>query len=112
MYPVARWVQHCGDRACEAIGHLEEAGGLTRNAFRPMASIKHPDDFDTLALEFSQAGEDCKTTKFVKRTTALVRRRYWVWQLMHPEHPEDKIHPTRRVAPLLPPSLVRPSLRN
>ena len=76
MYPVARWVQHCGDRACEAIGHLEEAGGLFRNSFRPMASIKHPDDFDPLALEFGQAGEDCKATKFVKRTTALFRRRY------------------------------------
>ena len=100
-------VSNVGDRAVECLQRLEDDGvhvnaGLLRRCFE---GLSVPQD-QREAFRRLQVKEG-KTTgaAFAEICTHLKTDRMWTWLLLHPDMPEDRVHPSRRMLSSCIPSL-------
>jgi hypothetical protein len=98
MQPLAQWLVICGDEAAKVVERMESvARKVTPYTFKPLEQVVVPADWQELARAMLDDGAKATAQRLRDQATAVLRRRWWTWILLHPKAPEDDIHPTRRV---------------
>ena len=90
-------ILHTGAEGLKMIEHMEAGGDrVSGNSFRVMEGIYVPEDY-TKIVEKVRAGDNVNTSRMREVATEVLTERWWSWVLLHPDLPEDKVHPSRRV---------------
>ena len=95
--PLARFVVNQRDKAIKLIEEMEAVDKPTAMSFRCMESVIDPADYITVWKELDPSNGRPTVSRLKTVVTAVVRRRWWTWQILHPANRELFIHPTRSV---------------
>lgn len=99
MQPLAELLKQCRDRAVEVVRKMEKTKRVVPNGFKPLEGFRVPEDYDTLVTKLLAMAEDDRINpdRMRKLAADILRNRWWTWILLHPEMPDDKVHPSRRM---------------
>ena len=99
MSATAKFIQVMGEEAIETIAIMQK-GGLTV-LMRVLESYAVPADFAEFSAQMRAIPGKVTATQVRHEAGGILRRRWWNWNLMHPELcNEGLIHPSRSVHPL------------
>ena len=92
------------ERGVRMLRSMEEHGcRLSGGVMRVFEPVLVPEDFDRVTGLMDPGLAKPTVARLRSITRDVLTARYWKWVLLHPELPEDMIHPSRRVfAPTLP----------
>jgi hypothetical protein len=100
--PLAHLLNVCGERVVQMIAMMEKKKKVVPLAFKVTEGLRDPEDYDTLVTKMLAMAENDRINPDRLRHVAqdLLRKRWWHWILLHPQMPDDKVHPSRSVHPL------------
>ena len=101
MLPLAGVLLMCGDRALDVVRKLERSGKkVPATAFKIAEGLRVPADFDKVIADLLAMAADDKINpdRLRKVTMEVLRHRWWTWHLLHPDMPNEYLHPTRRMS--------------
>ena len=99
--PAAKLTLTCGQAAVKMFQDMERAGPVTLSTFRPVESLIVPSDMKDLVDRMTPDQGKPTASRLGTIVYELADSRWWRWCIMHPEHPDNIIHPTRSVLPFL-----------
>ena len=86
-------VERLEKRASGAVAHIPPS------LFKVLESMYDAADYRQLAEDLLNETVSLTASLVKEIAHRIIRRRYWVWLLLHPELTERDLHPSRRVFP-------------
>ena len=88
-------ILHTGAEGLTMITHMEGGGDrVTGNSFRILEGIYVPEDYVKI-VDKVRSGDAITTARMREIATEVLSERWWTWVLLHPDLPDDKVHPSR-----------------
>jgi hypothetical protein len=99
--PLSHWISNCGEEVVACIEAMEHATadkkqGVTLNSFKVLEGFRVPEDYETL-LGKMRACDKPTPALLLTYGREILLERWWKWTLEHPDLPENRIHPSRRM---------------
>ena len=92
---------HTREAGLSLIKEMESTGErLAPGTFRVLESVVNPNDFTTIVDRVVRSMLPT-VTNFKEEVGDVLQDRWWDWAIMHPKLDESKIHPSRRMLPLV-----------
>lgn len=96
MQPAAQWVVECGDRVVEVVRRMEaRSQAVTPTTFKVLEQMRDKDDWEELVSSLSDVDVKLNPHRLKEEATKIMRKRWWIWTLLHPQLGPEDIHPSR-----------------
>ena len=93
----AKLIIQCGDKGLQLFHEMEQCGRISPSTFRCCETLQVPEDMMQLCQRMDASNGKPTASKLREECSVIAERRWWSWCILHPDLPEQLVHPSRSV---------------
>ena len=91
----SEFVLQCGQQTISVLERMEKHGKVTGYVLKPLEGLAVPEDWSKVAAQMLMPEHKATASRLRDVASTVIRDRWWVWILLHPDLGENYIHPSR-----------------